>query len=261
MRHGRAKQARRTLQFFERAAGIRPPYHLLVDGTFVIAVLKYKLPWQDRFDKLLQHAHFDLAVCSSTITELKALQAQTTDGSMFIEAIQWCKDNCEVIDEVPSKKDISSSDSLSEAAADILSVAVSANVSDETQQKHVDKPQKRYFCATQDEELLHQLRQYTIPIIRLARGSVLLLEQPSKAAAGTVQRQERQKWTQVTTEPEKKLVELVKQHNQETQKQSTQQQQPRHQRKKSKAKGPNPLSCKKRSADAPKSENKRKRTK
>jgi len=262
MRHGRAKQARRTLQFFERAAGIRPPYHVLLDGTFVVTVLKYKLPLRDRLDKLLQHAAVHLTVCASTVAELKALQAaQTKEDAVFGEAIQWCREHCEVMEDAagtlvsddtktPSS---SSSSSLSKAASDILRIAVNANTTNanDTAKNNNNGDhhsyKKRYFCATQDEELLDQLRHHPVPLIRLARGSVLLLEQPSKVAEGADRRQERQKWKQAASEPEQKLVELVKQQQrQEHQRQSSSAQQ--RQRHKGKAKGPNPLSCKKRAS-------------
>ena len=270
MRHGRAKQARRTLQFFERAAGIRPPYHVLLDGTFVVTVLKYKLPLRDRLDKLLQHAAFQLTVCASTVVELKALQAaQTKDDAVFGEAIQWCREHCEVMEDpagaaaagTPVSDDTktpSSSSSLSKAASDILRVAVNANTTTandtakNTNNGDHHHYKKRYFCATQDEELLDQLRHHPVPLIRLARGSVLLLEQPSKVAEGADRRQERQKWKQAASEPEQKLVELVKQQHQRQEHQQRQsssaQQQQQRQRHKGKAKGPNPLSCKKRAS-------------
>ena len=246
MRHGRAKQARRTLQFFERAAGIHPPYHLIVDGTFVIAVLKHNLPWQERIDKLLQHTSFDLFVCASTMMELKKLQEQEKEGCVFSEAIKWCQENCKEIDRISNQQGGGSaaSASLSDAAADILRIAAPANESGETNVNGA-KTSMRYFCATQDEELLDQLRQHPIPIIRLARGSVLLLEQPSKMATGTAERQERLKITHAMSEPERKLVAMVKQQTRLEKKQSSTATSQPLKRKKGKAKGPNPLSCKK----------------
>ena len=262
MRHGRSKQARRTLQFFDRVAGIRPPYHLIVDGTFVIAMLKYKLPLQERLDKLLQHAPFDFSVCASTMIELKALHAQSKDGAIFAEAIRWCQEYCKNLEGVAasSQNDGGSSmnSSLSQAAADILRMTANANANEEAN-SNGDKSSPRYFCATQDEELLDQLRQIAIPIIRLARGSVLLLEQPSKMATGTAKRQERKKLTHAMSEPEQQLVEMVKQQKRLEKKQATTATFTQRQRVKGKAKGPNPLSCKKRATDEPKTENKRKR--
>lgn len=128
MRHGRAKQARRTLQFYERLANVRAPYNLIVDGTFVIAVLKYKLPLLERLDKLLQHAVIHLLVCHSTIDELKILQEKAKDGSIFVEAVTWCQQHCESIPTVGDKKFKSDkSSSLSTAAADIFHTVVTAN--------------------------------------------------------------------------------------------------------------------------------------
>ena len=263
MRHGRSKQARRTLQFFDRVAGIRPPYHLIVDGTFVIAMLKYKLPLQERLDKLLQHAPFDFSVCASTMIELKALHAQSKDGAIFAEAIRWCQEYCKNLEGVASSQNdggSSMNSSLSQAAADILRMTANANANEEAN-SNGDKTSLRYFCATQDEELLDQLRQKAIPIIRLARGSVLLLEQPSKVATGTAKRHERKKLTTVMSETEQKLVEMVKQQKRlEKNQASTTATSTQRPRVKGKAKGPNPLSCKKRATNESKTENKRKRS-
>ena len=74
MRHGRSKAARKTLSFFARTAGIKPPYHVLLDGTFLVAVVKYKFPLRERLDKVLQHASFTLYTTNSVLDELKTLK-------------------------------------------------------------------------------------------------------------------------------------------------------------------------------------------
>lgn len=338
MRHGRAKQARKTLQFFERTVGVKPPYHVVLDGTFVVAVCKYKVPLQERLEKLLhchhqnQHAHnsgihggnnnaqsmmIHLYVCSSTIAELQALLEQSVSAAnnaehadIFREAIQWCSVHCQEVHQTDdktaaaeassNKKRINSRDTcapatLSVAAADVLKlVTTSAAVNSSsnssssatgtaiattatnashtttsateesnittTNSHHPNGNRRRcYFCASQDEELLDRLRHNVataaVPIIRLARGSVLLLEQPSKFAARSDVQNERHKWRAgVTNESERKLVDLVKtqqRQRQQQQQQKQKQKQPADSRaatrKPKKAKGPNPLSCKKRS--------------
>lgn len=45
MRHGRAKAARKTLRFFQLHAGIKPPYNVLLDGTFLAAAVRQKVRW------------------------------------------------------------------------------------------------------------------------------------------------------------------------------------------------------------------------
>lgn len=103
------------------------------------------------------------------------------------------------------------------------------------------------MVASQDEELLNALRGATgIPIIRLARGSVLLLEQPSKSTTSKALKDEKKKWIALS-EPESLLVKTVIDHERkqsDTPAQSTM-------RRKRKAKGPNPLSCKKKKPDDP----------
>jgi rRNA-processing protein FCF1 len=56
MRHGRAKSTRKTLQFYHRTLGLKPPYHVLLDGTFVMACVKFNVApsLPERLAKLLQ---------------------------------------------------------------------------------------------------------------------------------------------------------------------------------------------------------------
>lgn len=271
MRHGRAKQARRTLHFFERTVGVRPPYHVVLDGTFVVAVIKYKVPVQDRLDKLLQHGStFTLYVCASTVAELTTLLEQCTNApgqaDVFRQAIQWCSQHCTRIEPADYPAESSSRTGkkciLSSAAADILKlvlVAANKNNSGDSTISHAEsstnhhQQTRQYFCASQDEELLDACRHAaTIPLIRLARGSVLLLEQPSKFSSQADTRNEKTKWKSgVVSTGEQQLVELVvKQQKQERKNEHTATvAQQERMRKPKKAKGPNPLSCKKRSTE------------
>jgi hypothetical protein len=322
MRHGRAKQARKTLQFFERSIasagsgggsgsnGKQSAYHIVVDGTFVVSILQYKIPLLDRLDVLLQHTPFHLYVCKSTVAELHALNEQrlkpkgkkrsamaveksTRPDDIFLQAIQWCHDNCQILSmqaRVSADEGVtdiaSSSESLSAAAADI--VALVTGSSTETPASTDSQSKRHYFCASQDEELLQRLRSISslpssrmlyVPLIRLARGTVLLLEQPSKSATRTNVQHERTKWTTNSTfhgpasasgtgsssntgstssvrnavaEKELELVQLVRQEMKRQR--STTRTIPlvemssmgaAKSRPPSKARGPNPLSCKK----------------
>lgn len=330
MRHGRAKAARRTLQFFERTVGIKAPYHVLVDGTFLVAVVTHKVPLHDRLEKLLQHGNTYSLYCTDTalmeleklVTVHAARKKQSSEVAEKIEifrnAIQWAKDNCQIIEMMKqpttkaNKNDIPSCEqcstvfripskvwsTLSDAASDMLRLLLSsaystiklsndeaaevvkvdgtddklANINDNLSSAQSTKYHHTiiyYFCASQDEELLEMVRQCgKVPVIRLARGSVLLLEQPSKAAQGTAVQEERMKWksSSVITDTERQLVDIVrqqdrqkrkmdhdddvkkkqKQHNElyghSTDKNTTSEYDRR--KKRNKAKGPNPLSCK-----------------
>lgn len=238
MRHGRAKAARRTLQFFQRVQGIRPPYHLLLDGNFLVACLKYKVPIQERLDKLLQHAELVFCVAQSTLKEMNALAAAAKEdkASILKQAHQWARENTRIVDAEEEDTEEGTSKlhaKLSEAGRDMMRLLRS----------------EKYFLASQDEELLDLARNLgTTPIIRLAQGTVLLLEQPSAAATRQAAAGERKKWTVAgsVTEQEKVLVDVVKEQERKQKREQQLLDRSTFERRKKKAKGPNPLSCKKR---------------
>lgn len=267
MRHGRSKAARRTLQFFARTAGITPPFHVLLDGTFLAAVVKYKFPLRERLDKVLQHAFFTLYTTESCLEELgKLKQASSGDkAAVFEEAIQWAKNECNVMEDIPEfdkqtnrmlgTKYPELDRILSAPGFDILKLALHANSTNKA---------TKYFVACQDETVLDVLRRSgAVPCIRLARGSVLLLENPSKSGQIQASHDERKKWSAsgAVGDKERHLVDIVME---EKRKQRRSEQQPapiQTQRKKRRAKEPNPLSCKKskNTNEEPSSKRRRKR--
>lgn len=252
MRHGRAKAARRTLQFFRLHLGIRSPYHVLLDGTLLLQVVLQKVPLRDRISKMLQHHPYTLYVTRSSLKELEALaeQAPETKKEALRQARQWGLDECDTIleakdmpnDNVIAPDDTSAND-LGLAAKDVLKL-VSV------------KP--FYLVASHDEGLLDLLRSLgTAPLMRLSRG-VLLLENPSKSSQQKAASQEHKKWFAGSVpKQEKALVETA--HQQHKQKNNSEGQASAHTRVKQKAKGPNPLSCKKSKREATKEETASKR--
>ena len=232
MRHGRAKAARRTLQFFQRTIGLKAPYHLLLDGTFVVAIVRYNLPLHDRLDRLLQHAPFQLSWTVAAREEVENLlqQAPKEKKELLDRALAWAKEHCQLL-EAPASSS-SSSSGLGEAASGALALLQERN-------RMGGEP---LFLASQDDNLLDQARQSPVPIIRLARGSVLLLEQPSQSIQKSASLDERAKW-KLSSSGEEKLIDLVH----EERRQQTTVEQPT-QRRKRKASEPNPLSCKKKQA-------------
>lgn len=253
MRHGRSKAARKTLAFFSRTAGINAPYHVLLDGTFLVAVVKYKFPLRERLDKVLQHAAFTLYTTKSVLEELEALKegAKSEKKQVLEETLLFARHECELIEGAPeldkeTKRWLNSrfegfEETLSPPGMDILKLALPS--------KDVSRATK-YFVACHDESLLDMLRNAGIvPCVRLARGSVLLLENPSKSGQRQATHEERKKWAASGSvrEEEKRLVEVVraeKRQNNPQQSSSSQQMQQKA-RQKRKAKEPNPLSCKK----------------
>jgi U3 small nucleolar RNA-associated protein 23 len=330
MRHGRSKAARRTLQFFRRTIALTPPYHVILDGTFLVAVLRYKLQDEirDRLAKLLQldptsHHHHQSQqhqshnnnhhsshqqnqqslychVPRSSLLELEnlltSLQETTTSKPpkgevrqqheqqvlLLERARQWGLDESDevletIADADEKRKDHSSTNkttaksaasnrqtshetnpesSLSLAAQDILRF-VEEQQDMSTENAHSGKSSKNrrskrvYLVASQDEQLLYQLRRVgRVPCIHLARGGVLLLQSPSQMAVGMAQHEERVKWN--ATDDHVGLSLESTNDDDETGKvgiasASKSWQKPRVLKRK--AKGPNPLSCKKKKVE------------
>jgi len=236
MRHGRAKAARKTLQFFARQ-GVKPPYFVLMDGTFLVQAMLHKVPIGERMEKLLQHASFSLQVTRSSLDELEILaqHAPADKREAILQARQWGLDECEIIESgaVPKKEVHLSNEELGKPGQDIV--------------KLVQSHEHSYVVATQDETLLDSLRSAgsCCPLMRLSRG-VLLLENPSKAAQQRAQCQETKKYLHSSVNKSERL--LAKSVREEEKSHCTQQESQQHSRTKRKAKGPNPLSCKKKSA-------------
>lgn len=228
MRHGRAKQTRRTLQFFERTVGIRAPYNVLIDGTFIIASLKYKIPLQDRLSKLLQQSPYKLFFLSGTLSELHSLKQQTKESHLFDAAIKFLRSNCTKLEQTtPSSPpdDASPTAELSRLAADLYRFVAAANES---------KGTPSYIVASQDEDLLGALRSgVTVPLVRLAHQTVLLLERASKQRQQ--HNEELERHPDAVFEEDAKTSKVV-----ETERTTTHGRMQRH-----KARAPNPLSCKK----------------
>jgi rRNA-processing protein FCF1 len=98
MRHGRAKAARKTLQFFSRQ-GIHPPYVVILDGTFLLAAVLQKVPLFERLERILQHNTFYLKVTRSCLDELKALAEHPSEKQEALrEARQWGLDECQILE-------------------------------------------------------------------------------------------------------------------------------------------------------------------
>lgn len=270
MRHGRAKAGRKTLSFFARTAGIKAPYHILLDGTFLVAIVKYKFPVRERLDKMLQHDYFTMYTTKSVLEELEALKepAQGEKKTLLEESLEFAQNECSLIEDIPEfdtetkdwlqYKYPAFEETLSAPGMDILKLALLSKPGDRT---------TKYFVACHDEDLLDILRRVgSVPCVRLARGSVLLLENPSKAGQRQATHDERKKWAasgSVRAE-EKHLVEVVRAEKRSQQQNNSSSNNtnriPQGQtRTKRKAKEPNPLSCKKSKGSNEESTKKRRR--
>lgn len=253
MRHGRAKAARKTLAFFARQ-GCKAPFSVVLDGTFLVQCVVYKIPVHERMSKILQHSSYTVYVTRSSLDELDLLakHAPKEKRNAIVQARQWGLDECETIEsrDIPKDLQVEIEQELGLPGKDVC--------------KLVESRAHSYIVATQDETLLHVLRNVqavSCPLLRLSR-SVLLLENPSKAAQQYVQHVERLKYAQSSAAVHKSeflLAKTVRDEERQSNTTSTQQQQ-HFTRMKRKAKGPNPLSCKKKKATTSnESQHKRKR--
>jgi len=246
MRHGRAKASRRTLQFYRlNAPHLKPAYKVLLDGTFLVATIRNKVPLHDRFAKILQNEDFKLYITRSTLVELETLtkkyasraaaaavfdakeESETNSINFFARARQFGLDECEIIEgDVDSQEDdnidddyvakrnskkalavgSSGSDDFSGASKDILQLAIKGG-----------NNSNAYFVATQDDALADALRAKPyVPIFRLGRA-VLLLESPSSAsrnATGTVEQGKLTSAGGTITAEERRLINTVKKKEQ-----------------------------------------------
>ena len=261
MRHGRAKSARRTLQFYKlNAPHLTPPYKILLDGTFLVASIRNKVPLFERFEKTLQHEPFTFYVARSTLDELEALAKQSSDDdgsdNIFQRARQFGLDECEIIESarVPNRDDGTMEKrefkDFSQASRDIHRLSTDGGDN-----------RLAYLVATQDDALSDSLRgRPYVPLFRLGRA-VLLLESPSAASRSYTGSRERAKLASagglMTTE-EREMVSSVRRRDKRKRMEEKAEEQKKAERRtrdevggafnarrKKKAKGPNPLSCKK----------------
>lgn len=271
MRHGRAKAARKTLQYFGRTIGLKAPYSILLDATFVATLFQQKiLPVKPRLDRVLQTATTTSPnargtgsvnkyyITQAAVDELKEIQDSLqkkmhVKAEAFKEALEWIQRECILLkpkEGTPAKSEEEHPIPKSRKSKQQSSSTPAQEELLREMEENKDTP---YIVASQDEELLDTLRKRgTVPIVRLANNTVLLLEQPSKSSQTQSKGMERQKWKHSLPEAEKALVELVREQerrhkgavNTEAGETTAMNQQPQRQRIKKAAKGPNPLSCK-----------------
>ena len=267
MRHGRAKAARKTLQYFKRTVGLqtKPFLPVLLDGCFLVALFQYKIP-PARIGKVLQVREMynetqelqplegiGLFVTQAAVQEMETIR-QTLErkkhdkAAVFRQALEFVRSECTILND-------DSAENLAPIAKKAKTTANGSTDTDSTDDAagasphealmwHVNDDSRVYVVATQDEGLLDELRGMgTVPIMRLANNSVLLLEQPSRASQRQAMGEERSKWKDSLPAAEKALVELAKEKTKGTTIVDTIKPLARG-RKKRKAKGPNPLSCK-----------------
>lgn len=272
MRYGRAKAARKTLRFFRINAHIKPPYKVLIDGNFLVTAVKQKVPIRERISRVLQNETFDLFTCRSNLDEL-----MLKTGELYQKARQLGLDECQIIEtkSIPPLKssttmEVKTIEQSKHTPADPSKKRKRGDDDNksgsETQSRdHIRRiisevegsvsNRRGFLVATQDENLSDELRSIpNIPLLRLSRG-VLLLEAPSAASRQRSVYEEKGKQLSgggTTTTEEKEILRRLKdrERKKKDDDEVTRTRFHPEQRKRHKAKGPNPLSCRKKKKDS-----------
>uniref|UniRef100_A0A7S2B5Q5 UTP23 sensor motif region domain-containing protein n=1 Tax=Octactis speculum TaxID=3111310 RepID=A0A7S2B5Q5_9STRA len=214
MRLLRGKKARKTLAFFRLNFGISPPYRVLLDGNFIHECTSYKIDILARLGKQLGGEKFMLYVPSCVISELEML------GTNMKPALTFALENCEVV----------ACDSAESCSAGILGLIGEKNA-------------EGYLVASQDEDLRCELRAIPgVPLMFIKR-TVLILESTGHASKTATVQMETKKVAVVGDES--KAMGLVRQIREEAKSAQRLRVEGHSQRPKKRAKGANPLSCKK----------------
>jgi len=208
MKIKRQKKAQKILNFFKHNFGHRPPYQLLLDGTFCQACLTAKVNIKDQLPKYLGEVKLLTTKCC--IQEIEKLGPALFGAGVILK--QFAVHKCGHDDEPKP------------AAKCIKSMLGTGNPS-------------RYFVATQDYELRVKVRKVPGTPVMYLHHCAPVLEKPSEmsAAAADVAVQDRAAGTD--NFHSKVLAELKKQEFGDPEAEKK--------RKRHKKKEPNPLSCKK----------------
>ena len=163
MRVLRAKAARKALHFYKVTHGIRDPYTLLVDGTFVHhALVGVKTNLASRVEKVLGR-DVRYAVPGPVLDELR------NQGEAGAAALEFCRRRCRVI--------------ATPRACDTAAKAVLHLVGEANGQKFV--------VATHDRGLQAALRRVPGAPLLYFSGTVLNVDEPSRASRSAAARHER----------------------------------------------------------------------
>lgn len=189
-----------------------------------------KVPLFDRIGKMLQTSDITFYVTRSALDELGNLP--NDDDNIFSDARQFGLDECEIIERSGTSNH--GDDPKRSPSTDIQHLVANGN-------------KNGYFVATQDKGLSDALRDMDyVPQMWLTKG-VLIFDTPSAVSRRASQNEEREKQKTGGGTMTKEESQLIRQLRRErANKRSENNDQNMDERKKRKAKGPNPLSCKKR---------------
>ncbi|XP_002737571.1 rRNA-processing protein UTP23 homolog [Saccoglossus kowalevskii] len=208
MKIKRYKLARKYLSFYRHNYGFRQPHQILIDGTFCKAALHFKINIKDQMSKYLG-GEIQLLTTQCCILEAESLGASTYGAMLVLKRFQLriCGHRNNPV-----------------PAAECIQSMIGADNS------------HHYFVATQDPGLSRQMQKVAgIPLLYI--NNAINFAKPSIITTKTAERsiQKKIRPSQQEHETIKKLKSFVGTDKIET----------KIQRRRKIAKGPNPLSCKK----------------
>jgi len=155
MKIKRQKKVNRVLNFFKHNFGHRPPYQMLLDGTFCQACLTAKVNIKDQLPKYLGEVKLLTTKCC--IQEIEKLGSDLFGATVILK--QFAVHKCDCAAPVPAAKCIKS----------MLK----------------DNNPNRYFVATQDPELRVAVRKVPGTPVMYLHHSAPVLERPSEMSSAT----------------------------------------------------------------------------
>jgi len=201
MKVKRMKRAKRILNFFHFNYQYNEPYNILVDGTFCQAALQNKINLREQLPKYLGTG-VEIFTTKCVLEELKLL------GNELYGALKICE-NFEVV-KCPHNP-----------------IRTAASCMERLGRRSKNPTHQKFIIASQDEQLLFNLRDFGgVPLMSI-RFNAICLEKPSKESEN-VQKEESHEFK--TLEAMKKSAAANKDEV------------PRQRKK---INGPNPLSCQK----------------
>lgn len=212
MKIKRYKKADRFMSFYKNNFGFREPFQILLDGTFCQVALTHQVNIQDQLPRYLS-GECKLLTTACVVEETKKL-GKPLHGAYLILS-QYPVHNC------GHEKPISASKCLSSFIID-------------------SKNKDHYLVATQDHQLRLKLSKSTVcPLIKLANNA-LVMEKPTQKTQGRIERKHYFLANKISNDERKNLSKLKREEKVVEKRMHFGPVQ-----KKRKAKGPNPLSCKK----------------
>lgn len=200
------------MTIYKNDFGFREPYQILLDGTFCQVALAHKVNIQDQLPKYLS-GQCKLLTTACVIEETKKL-GKALHGAHLIVS-QFPLHNCGHEEPVSASK------------------CLSSFIIDSNNKDH-------YLLATQDHQLRQKVAKSTVcPLIKLANNA-LVLEKPTEKVLNRVNRKHYFLANKISDEERNKAHDMKIEE-------SLEEILAKSKRKRKGPKGPNPLSCKKKS--------------